>query len=67
MTASKTSPEDSRHPSGSRLSKAERLEELTDPYGPTWPLDEDILAELEDHPGPVPKNAQHYIRLLPDP
>lgn len=64
MTASPTSPGGSTPQSG--LSKAERLEELTDPYGPTFPLDEDILEELEDYPGPVPRNAEEYINLLPD-
>lgn len=65
MTASRTLPGASSHPSG--LSKAERLEELTDPYGPTFPLDEDMLEELEGYPGPVPQNAEHYMDLLPDP
>lgn len=65
MPTSLNTPGASSHPSG--LSKAERLEEITDPYGPTFPLDEDILEDLEDYPGPVPQNAEHYMDLLPDP
>lgn len=65
MTALPTSPMDSHRQSGSRLSKAERLEQLTDPYGPTFPLDEDILAELEPYAGPVPRSAREYLALLP--
>lgn len=49
------------------LSKAERLEQMTDPFGPDFPLDEDILAELDEHPGELPTSAEHYIDLLSDP
>lgn len=59
---------DSNLPSGpstpQRPSKAERLDALTDPFGPTFPLDEDVLAELQDYPGPMPRSAEHYVQLL---
>ena len=67
MPALPTSPGGSPLPSGSRLSKAERLEQLTEPYGPSFPLDDDLVAELEQYPGEMPTSAQHFIALLPDP
>jgi len=67
MTALPTSPVGSNSPSGSRPSKAERLEQLTDPYGPSFPLDDDMLAELAPYPGPVPRSASEFLALLPKP
>ena len=55
------------HWDGRPLSKAERLEQLTEPDGPEWPLDGDITAELVCQPGPMPRSARHYLDLLPDP
>jgi len=67
MTALPTSPVASPRPSGSRLSKAERLEQLTDPYGPTFPLDSDLVVELAPYAGPVPRSVHEYLALLPNP
>lgn len=66
MPVSKNSPGASTGPSGLK-SKAEALEEMTDPYGPEWPLDGEILARLQKYPGALPRNADHYLDLLPDP
>jgi len=49
------------------VSKAERLEQLTAPYGPVFPLDEDTRQELEGYSGPMPKSVRHYLALLPNP
>ncbi len=56
-----------RHRNGQVLSKAERLEQMTDPYGPDFPLDEDIVTALEPYPGELPRDPQHYVDLLPWP
>lgn len=56
----------STSPSG-RPTKAERLLKLTSPYGLKFPLDEDIVADLQNFPGEMPRSARHWIRLLPDP
>jgi hypothetical protein len=49
------------------MTKAERLDEMTFPFGPTFPLDEDIVANLAPYPGELPRSAAHYRRLLPKP
>lgn len=56
-------PQPSNAPRG--MTKAERLEEMTDPVGPRFPLDEDTREELADYPGPLPRSAAHYLSLLP--
>lgn len=62
MTDSTTSPAASTRPTGS--SKAERLRELTRPFGPEFPLDDDVLAELDPYDGEAPTSAEHYVALL---
>jgi hypothetical protein len=47
-------------------SKAQRLFDLTEPDGPQFPLDDDIVAELADYPGELPTSAEHFVDLLPD-
>ncbi len=72
MTASKDLPAASSPPSGPSTpdlptklpTKAERLEYLTDPFGPEFPLDEDLQANLAVYPGPMPRSVRHYMRLL---
>ena len=49
------------------MTKAERLFAMTFPYGPEFPLDGDIIAELEDYPGEMPTSPEHFVDLLPDP
>jgi hypothetical protein len=49
-----------QHP---RPNKAERQLDLTLPDGPEFPLDEDILAELDDYPGEMP-TSEHFVDLL---
>lgn len=63
MPASTTSLEASTPPTGPR-NKAERLHEMCDPYGPEFPLDDDMLAELEPYPGEVPTSPQHFLALM---
>lgn len=62
MTALRNSPAATNDPSGP--SKAERLEYMTEPFGPTFPLDDDVLEDLVRYPGPIPRDARHYLRLL---
>ena len=62
MTDCTTSPAASARPTGS--SKAERLRELTRPFGPEFPLDEDLRAELDPYEGEEPTSAEHYVELL---
>ena len=66
MPASTTSPGDSNRQTG-HPNKAERLLRLTEPYGPEFPLDPEIIEELEDYPGELPTSPEHFINLLPDP
>jgi hypothetical protein len=42
------------------------LFDLTFPHGPEFPLDDDMIAELADHPGELPTSAEHFLDLLPD-
>lgn len=37
---------------------------MLDPYGPDFPLDGDIVHELEQYPGEMPTNEGHFVRLL---
>jgi hypothetical protein len=37
---------------------------MTDPFGPTFPLSEDVLDELVHYPGPMPRSPRHWVRLL---
>jgi hypothetical protein len=62
-----TSPGPSGPPTGSSKTKAERLFEMSLPDGPEFPLDEDILDELEGYPGELPTTAQRFCELLPAP
>jgi hypothetical protein len=63
MPESTISPAASPRPNGPQ-SKAERLEELTDPTGPDFPLDPDLVAELDAYPGDLPTSPEHYVELL---
>jgi hypothetical protein len=47
-------------------SKADRLFDMTFPYGPEFPLDGDTVADLSDHPGELPTSAKHFCALLSD-
>jgi hypothetical protein len=64
MPASPNSPAPSGSPTGSKT-KAERLFDLSLPDGPSFPLDEDTVAELAPYPGDLPTSAEHFCDLLP--
>jgi hypothetical protein len=64
MPDSTTSPGASPSPNGP--SEAERLDYLTTPDGPHFPLDDDLIAALQDYPGELPTSAEHFVALLPD-
>jgi len=37
---------------------------MTDPDGPDFPLDADVIEELEHYDGPMPTSPEHFIDLL---
>jgi hypothetical protein len=46
------------------LDKAARLDAISFPYLPAFPLDSDVLDDLAHYPGEVPKSLPHFLALI---